>query len=197
MTRDWTGNRTSALAALAPSNHAKQGRAENDFYATEPKAVELLMGLEGFAPLIWEPACGAGHISSVLKKHGHDVRESDIVDRMGNEVLDFMGGGVGPETWDGDIVTNPPYAIAAEFVERALEVVRPGAKVAMFLKLTFLESSKRRRLFELHPPRRVWVSRSRLRCWPNGVPSNNALIAYAWFVWLKGWQGAPEIGWFN
>ena len=155
------------------------------------------MGLEGFAPMVWEPACGGGHISGVLKAHGYGVRESDIVDRIGNEVLDFMGEDVEPGCWDGDIITNPPYAIAAEFVERALDAVQPGAKVAMFLKLTFLESAKRRRLFDRYPPRRVWVSRSRLRCWKNGVPSREALIAYAWFVWLKGWQGAPELGWFN
>ncbi len=154
MTRDWTGNSKSGIAALAPSNHALAERADRDYYATEPKATELLMGLETFAPRIWEPACGGGHISEVLRRHGYEVRESDIVDRIGNEVLDFLAGGgiFGVGQWDGDIVTNPPYSMAGEFVERALECVKDGAKVAFFLKLTFLESAKRRSLFEKYPP---------------------------------------------
>lgn len=95
-------------------------------------------------------------------------------------------------------MTNPPYSHAAEFAERALERVGDGAKVAMFLKLTFLESEGRREFFRKWPPRRVWVSRKRLSCWKNGIPkSANTLIAYAWFVWEKGWRGTPELHWFN
>lgn len=90
---DWTGNARSGIVAVAPSSHALSERAERDYYATDPKAVELLMELETFAPRIWEPACGGGHISGVLRAHGHDVRESDIVDRIGNERFDFLSGG--------------------------------------------------------------------------------------------------------
>ena len=63
-----------------------------------------------------------------------------------------------------DIITNPPYKIAKEFVEHALEVITEGHKVAMFLKLTFLESKKRRELFEKYPPKVIYVSSSRLQC---------------------------------
>jgi len=148
--KDWTGNRTASLAALAPSNRSTAPRSAEDYYATEPKAVELLLSLESFSKRIWEPACGGGHISRVLRAAGHDVRESDIIDRCGNEVRDFLLSF--PEHWDGDIVTNPPYSLAAEFVSRALDCVSEGAKVAMFLKLTFLESQKRKMLFLLSPP---------------------------------------------
>lgn len=51
-----------------------------------------------------------------------------------------------------DIITNPPYKFAREFVEKALEVVADGQKVAMFLKLTFLEGQARRELFRRCPP---------------------------------------------
>ena len=46
---------------------------EADFYATEPRAVELLLAEEKFTDTVYEPACGAGHISEVLLKHGYRV----------------------------------------------------------------------------------------------------------------------------
>lgn len=103
------------------------------------------------------------------------------------------------EKWDGDIITNPPYAFAQEFVEQALKMIQPGRKVAMFLKLTFLEGKKRADLFKDNPPRRVWVSSSRLKCAMNGdfESVGGSATAYAWFVWEKGYQGHPEIHWFN
>lgn len=207
MNRDWTGNSRSALACVAPSNHTEEIRIEHDFYATEPKAVELLMGLEKFSNPVWEPACGLGHISKVLKAHGYQVRESDLVDRMGNEVLDFLSVSSCQETdlfsqlkpyiWDGDIISNPPYVYATEFVTKSLEIIPDGHKVAMFLKLTFLESATRRELFKKYPPIRVWVASKRLRCLPNGEDKGGALIAYCWYIWEKGFHGDPIIKWFN
>ena len=47
-----------------------------------------------------------------------------------------------------DIITNPPYKYAKEFVEKSLELIREGGKVAMLLKLTFLEGQKRQ-VFQL------------------------------------------------
>ena len=57
-------------------------RAEYDFYATDPKAVEHLLQLEKFYPFVWEGACGKGHISDVLKKNNYTVLSSDIVDEL-------------------------------------------------------------------------------------------------------------------
>ena len=45
---------------LGASNHVDEEREENDYYATEPKAVELLCQLEEFDKNILEPACGEG-----------------------------------------------------------------------------------------------------------------------------------------
>ena len=54
--------------------------------------------------------------------------------------------------FEGDIITNPPYSAGLEFVKRALETVRPGGKVAMFLKVQFLEGKRRGELFSKTPP---------------------------------------------
>lgn len=188
------------FTTLGSSNHALENREAFDYYATDPKAVEMLLELEQFAPVIWEPACGEGHISKVLQAHGYEVISTDLVYRgFGDpEPLDFL-----KETLDGfegDIITNPPYSVGLEFVQRALESIRPGGKVAMFLKVQFLEGQKRGAFFkDPPPPRTVYISRSRLSCAKNGDFERfpDSAIAYAWYVWEKGFTGDPVIKWFN
>ena len=188
------------FTTLGSSNHALENREAFDYYATDPKAVEMLLELEQFAPVIWEPACGEGHISKVLQAHGYEVISTDLVYRgFGDpEPLDFL-----TETLDGfegDIITNPPYSAGLEFVQRALESVRPGGKVAMFLKVQFLGGQKRGAFFkDTPPPRTVYISRSRISCAKNGDFERfpDSAIAYAWYVWEKGFTGDPVIKWFN
>ena len=66
---------------IGSSNHTPDERAEHDYYATDPQAVEMLLEMETFAPVIWEPACGEGHISKVLQAHGHEVISTDLIYR--------------------------------------------------------------------------------------------------------------------
>ena len=102
------------------------------------------------------------------------------------------------DDFEGDIVTNPPYKYAIEFVRRALESVKPGRKVAMFLKLTFLESQARKAFFQQYPPKIVYVSASRLCCALNGDFKKAVRgVAYAGLVWEKGFHGDPVIRWIN
>ena len=127
------------FTTLGSSNHVPEEREAFDYYATDPKAVEMLLELEQFSPVIWEPACGEGHISKVLQAHGYEVISTDLIYRgFGDpEPLDFLKETL--DDFEGDIITNPPYSMGLEFVQRALESVRPGGKVAMFLKVQFLE----------------------------------------------------------
>lgn len=113
------------------------------------------------------------------------------------EPLDFLKESL--EDFEGDIITNPPYKYALEFVEQALNSVQPGRKVAMFLKLQFLEGKSRKQFFLHNPPKVVYVSSSRLICAMNGEFSKypSSAVAYAWFVWEKGFQGDPIIKWIN
>ena len=204
MSKDWTGNNKSIYVCNGASNHSDGYREINDYYATEPKAVELLLEQEQFSDKIWECACGEGHMSEVLKAHGYNVFSSDIIDRgyEGTQVLDFLD--VSKEMCEDshDIITNPPYKYAKEFVEHALDISPHGTKVAMFLKLTFLESQSRRKLFEKYPPKRIYVSSSRLQCAKNGDfvkygKGTGTAVAYAWYVWEKGFKGEPTVRWFN
>ena len=149
MGKDWTGNRASIFKTLGASNHTDHERQREDYYATEPRATELLCKLVQFDGPILEPSCGEGHISEELKKAGYDVTSRDLVDRGYGEVADFLA--IDNIEWNGNIVTNPPYKYAQEFVEKALSIIPKRKKVAMFLKLTFLEGKARRALFRSTP----------------------------------------------
>ena len=189
--KDWTGN-SQAVHAV---NQRNQDAEANDYYATDPQAVEMLLEQEAFDHYILEPACGEGHISEVLKAHGYHVTSTDLVDR-GYALMkqDFLAWS---SPWNGDIITNPPYKYAREFVEKALELVPTGNKVAMFVKLTFLEGQARRELFRQNPPQSVYVSSARLECGKNGVFTGQSAVAYCWVVWKKGYPGPTHLKWIN
>lgn len=161
--------------------------------------MELLIAEEQFAPVIWECACGEGHLAKVLEEHGFEVISTDLIYRgFGDtEPLNFLTETL--DNFDGDIITNPPYKYALEFCQRALESVQPGRKVAMFLKLQFLEGKSRKQFFLNNPPKVVYVSSSRLLCAINGEfeKITSSAVAYAWFVWEKGFKGDPIIKWIN
>lgn len=196
MSKDWTGNSKAAIAGIAPSNHSLKNRESDDFYATDPRAVDMLCNLEKFSQTILEPACGQGHIAKALEARGYRVLARDLIDRgYGKAGIDFLT--LDDRNIDADIITNPPYKLAQEFVEKAMDVVAPGHKVAMFLKLTFLETAKRRELFKKYPPKTVYVASQRIACWPNGKPTAQSMVCYAWFVWQKGFTGDTVLKWFN
>lgn len=191
----WLGNTRSVHATLGSRTGATGERHEQDYYATPPEAVQALMAVEIFNDLILEPCCGEGHISEFLLGFGKGVTSFDLIDRGYRlmpktiDFLDCMGGGI--DSWHGDIITNPPYATAIEFIQRSLEITQKGAKIAMLLRLNFMASIKRREFFELHPPKTVWVFSKRITCAKNGDFENqgNGAVDYAWFVWEKGYQG--------
>lgn len=213
MNKDWTGNARSTWATLGASNHADHDRAEHDFYATEPLAMELLMEVEQFYGTIWENCCGMGHLSEPMINKGYTVISTDLIDRgYGKGGIDFF---TCNETLGDNIVTNPPYAYALEWVVHSLELLKEGKKLALFLPLTFLESDKRRKMFNETPPKTIYVASNRLLCGINGdftaKDKNGKTIydkdgnpkrmssakAYAWFVWVKGEYGIPQIKWIN
>ena len=153
MAKDWVGGSAAVFKTLGASNHTDAERQREDYYATEPKATEWLCKLERFEGRILEPSCGEGHMSRVLEAAVYEVVSRDLVDRGYGEVADFLA--IDNLEWDGNIVTNPPYKYAQEFVEKALSIIPKGKKVAMFLKLTFLEGKARRALFRSTPHSRL------------------------------------------
>ena len=111
--KDWTGNSRSAHATLGARNYAQNEREVNDYYATEPKAATLLLGVEKFSPLIWECACGEGHLAEVFKKAGHVVYATDLIDRGYGLVQDFLV-----------TVSPPPFLDSTSLQTRPIQRLR-------------------------------------------------------------------------
>ena len=198
--KDWTGNKKSVFTSLGSSAHSKEEREKHDFYATDPKALELLLKLETFDKNIWEPACGQGHLSEVLLNHGHIVKSTDLIDRnYADKIIDFLAID-NIKQFNGDIITNPPYKYAQEFIEKALQLIPVGNKVAMFMGIQFVEGKKRREFLKTFPIKTIYVSSSRIQCAKNGdfvKYSNNSARCYAWYIWEKGYNGETILKWFN
>ena len=200
--KDWIGNKRSTFSTLGASNHSDYVREERDFYATDPKAIDALYDILGSdcSSSVWEPACGNGHLSKRIQEifPSINIYSSDIIQRdYPCEVFDFL-----KEKRDDrkevDIITNPPYKYALEFVEKGLEHIKDGYKVCMFLKITFLEGQKRRAFFEKNPPKIVAVFSKRIQVARNGdteMFKKSSAACYAWFVWEKGYIGKPTIEW--
>lgn len=197
--KDWTGNTHSTMVLTGASGHALNDREEHDYYATEPKALELLLEKETFSN-VWEPACGGGHLAEVLKEKNILGKATDLIDRgYGTGNVDFLDV-LQTEPWDGDIITNPPYKFAQEFIEKSLSLIPDGRKVAMFLRIQFLEGKSRGRMFAKYPPKVIYVSRTRLKCALGGdfdAMTGSSATCYAWYVWEKGWEGDTIIRWIN
>ena len=163
-----------------------------DLYETPAAAVALLR-IEKLPARIWEPAAGRGAIVRVLRSHGHAVIASDVFNYGG---LDFVGDFLAQEqmpTGCEVVLTNPPYKVAEPFVERALEL---APLVIMLLRLAFLESERRCNILENRGLARVHVFRKRLpmmhRDGWEGRKSNSGM-AFAWFVWIRGYNSGPTI----
>lgn len=167
-------------------------REENDFYATEPKATELLLEKETFNENILEPCA-----RDVLVSHGYNVTATDLIYRGVDDIKQEDVFNI--KEFNGDIITNPPYKIALPILKHCLDIIPDGNKVAMFLKVLFLEGKERKKFFEENPPKVIYVASGRLNCAKNGdfdkYPSS--AVAYAWFVFEKGYKGDTIVKWIN
>lgn len=203
--KDWTGNNNSIWKTLGASNHTDKERQSEDFYATSPDAIDKLLKVAHPHKKIWECAAGAGHLSKRLIYFGYNVYSTDIVERgypLG-AIKDFLTATNAdvPFAYPFDILTNPPYKYAKEFVLKALDLLLDGSCCYMFLKLTFLEGKARfKEIFSVHPPKSVYVFSERVLCAKNGEfdrmkAGGGSATAFAWYVWQKGYTGDTIIKW--
>lgn len=168
-----------------------------EFYPTPRWATHALCNVETFTGEVWEPACGNGRMADVLSKRGNQVYASELYDRKYGEIgVDFL------ETTrqTQNIVMNPPYNLAEEFIWHGLKQIGEEGKLALLLRIAFLEGAARqKKLFREAPPARVWVFSERITFYPAGQHTGGSgTTAYAWFVWDKAVPpGKPEIGWIE
>jgi hypothetical protein len=126
----------------------------------------------------------------VLRKRANVIRCSDLVDYgWGHWVGSFLEEQF---PWNGDIVTNPPYSIADEFVRHALTLAQRGSQVAMLLRNEWDCASGRNDLFRENPHFAMKIVLTRRPRWiagSKGSPRHN----YAWFVWEIGQTASPTV----
>ncbi len=167
-------------------------RAAADFYPTPPEPVRAFLAQFGLPAnsRILEPCAGSGSIIRCLREYGLnnidavELREEERqgLEAVANEVRigDFL-------TMDGlsnkynVIITNPPYRQAREFIEKSLDIVRPGGSVIMLLRTNFLESKSRFDFWQAHPLRGLYVLSKR----PSFTGTGTDATSYSWFVWRK------------
>lgn len=170
-------------------------RNANDWYVEPRVAIDMLLDKETFIGDIWDPACGGGNIPEACKARDYWAFGTDIVDRGYGRQLDFL---CEHTTVCSNVVSNPPYNVAEQFVKRGLDVTT--RKVAVLVRTAFLEGQGRySRLFKPSPPARVWQFVPRISMPPGGsdVPAKGGSVAFCWVVWDKGHKGPPEFGWLS
>lgn len=177
--------RAQSLVGYSP------GKPEDNFYPTPPIAVEALLKVERFGGLVWEPACGDGRICDVLLNYGFEVLATDLVDRgYGEANHDFL---TSPYSAP-NIITNPPFSLAQEFIEQAL--AKTTRKVAILGKIAILEGIKRKTMYEKSPLKTVYVFSKRLTMTRNGEKmKNSGMIAFCWLVFDHHYKGKPTLAW--
>ena len=210
VTKDWNGNRGSNLTTNGFGNLSNGEREKNDYYATEPRAVKLLLEFGIPFSNVWENAVGGWHLADVLDSNYLLGRASDIIvrrpetvecseDTLQTEAIDFLEYDK-PNSWEGDIITNPPYKYAKEWALKSIDTVTDGHYVALFLPIRYLEGkSRRKELFDKFPPKFVFVSTGRIKAAINGdfEKIKGSAVSYMWVVWQKGFTGNTTLKWFN
>lgn len=180
-------------------------RIANDFYPTPPSAVEALLQRETFHSSVWEPACGTGNISRVLLAHKYNVFSTDLIDYGYGSIQDFLTSNIeniaSPELCSGltadtvgyDILTNPPFNLALEFILQAKKLA--NNKIALLLKTQFLEGTKRYEMFQdkTFPLKCMYRFSKRLTF----NRKSGGMLAFAWFVWERDYLGKPYIDWIK
>lgn len=132
-----------------------------------------------------EPAANRGHMVRPLREYFASVDASDIFDYgAGFPQADYLFEPCLAQV--GWTITNPPFRLAEQFIEKALATSHVGA--AVIVRAAFLEGIGRfERLFSVTPPayvlqftERVVMHKGRL------APEGSTATAYAWVVWLHG-----------
>lgn len=156
-------------------------RQHGDWYPTPPECTQVLLDRVAFGPKVWEPCCGDGSLAKVMEARGIEVIGTDLHDRGYG-----VGHGIGYDILKAktlmaeDIVTNPPFNIAAPIIRHLIEM-KPR-KMALLLKSSFWHAKNRSALFEEHPPSRIIALTWR----PDFLSIGRPTMEVSWCVWEHG-----------
>lgn len=141
-----------------------------DDFMTPPEAIDPLLQFIPMHAKVWEPACGTGNLVRAFHAADRMCHGTDI--NTGHDFRTYQ-----PEEFDY-IVTNPPFSLKGEFLERAYSIGKP---FAFLLPLTTFEGLKRQALFRAHGVEVILFDRRINFETPSGRGSSS-WFATAWFT---------------
>jgi hypothetical protein len=169
-------------------------RAANDLYIEPSWVSERLFSVERFPGVIWDPCCGTGTIPEAARAAGLSTCASDIADHgYGKRPWDFLTKPALPDSLFS-VVTNLPYALAREIVERALEL--GAVKVVFFFPVSRVNAAWR--WLEGKPVARLYLLTPR----PSVPPLTAKVIGggrvdFCWLVLDQRHEGLPTLSWLH
>ena len=170
-------------------------RKESDFYATPLNAIQDLLNNYEVASendLILEPSAGNGAIIKALRNYEYtnhitafEIREEEreilngYADKV--EIINYLECDPQQVGKFDCIIGNPPYSLAQEFIDKSLELLKPGGRIIFLLRTSFLESKKRFQWWQDKPPTRLYTLSNR----PSFTGKGTDASSYSWFIWEK------------
>lgn len=209
MKKDWNGNSRAITAQKGlKADHTTKGRENNDFYATDPIAIDVL--LKDFELLkfdankvVWECAAGTGNLSDRLTELGFIVYATDLIDRGNSRVkpgVDFLQCTELPCNCNV-ILTNPPFKYATEFAQKALELLLDGGFYIAFMNISYIAGQKRyNSIYKNGSLKYFCPFVKRIECWRNSDKEKyggRAMVDFAWYIFKKGYGGLPNLVWLD
>ena len=167
-------------------------RNEADFYATPLETVYSF--LDNYAEInpsdsILEPSAGNGNIITALRNRGYknhitavELRKEEIGNLQNADVViidDFLR--LKPVILYDVIIGNPPYSLATEFIDKALDFLAPGGRLIFLLRTNFLESKRRFAWWQDKLPTGLYTLHKR----PSFTGKGTDATSYSWFIWQK------------
>ena len=174
------------------SNNARGQRKKSDFYETPYSMTSHLLEVEDFnkSLTVCEPACGDGAIVKILEKKWDNVVAYDIEKNFLWET----------ENYDY-IITNPPFSLAYEFVQKAKQIATE--KFAFLLPLSYLHGKKRYDniyMDKQYGLKKVYVF-TRYPMLGESLREdgkyNTGMMVYAWYIFENHYSGLPVIDWID
>lgn len=183
------------MSSTNRSNHRNSHR--DDYYQTPSWCIEEFMksfldticigNLSEFS--ILDPCAGgdddhvAAYPNALVKFGAEAIDTMDIrAESRANIIGDFLSDDLDLDKKYDMVISNPPFNLAKDFVDRGLEVVEKGGFVIYLLRVSFLGSQKRKPWWKENMPSYIFVHSKR----PSFTNGGTDSAEYAHFVWEKG-----------
>jgi hypothetical protein len=174
----------------------RSDRYENkqlDLYETNPIYLDDLFKYEPYTNdgTYYEPCYGVNkYLYKKMSEIGLDVYGDDIL-----ENVDFLKCN---NNYDY-IITNPPFNLNLEFIEKAFRV--SNKKISFLVPLNYLDTMKRFPVFhnEEFPCKSVLIYSKRISFIKGGGLPEKCItgMSFCWITWDKSYEGETQIKWIK